>query len=91
MEEVKIYQIKDFENCPYTFMSWRFAGKFFDINDYELVYSYEDENPDLEEIFFKFNMERPEDFTGHSLSVSDVVEVNGKKYYVDSFGFKEID
>jgi len=91
MKDIKIYQIKDTENCNYSFMGWRFASRYFNMNDYELVYSYKEEDPDLEEIFFKFNIERPEDFTGHSLSVSDIVEVGNKKYYVDSFGFKEID
>lgn len=26
----------------------------------------------------------------HSLSISDIVETGGKKYYVDTIGFKEI-
>lgn len=49
----------------------------------------------LEKIYERFNIGRPRDFTGHSLSVSDVVAVNIKgkayAYYVDSFGFKNID
>ena len=44
----------------------------------------------LEAVFNKFNLNRPDDFKGHSLSVSDVVVAKGKAYYVDSFGFKEI-
>ena len=49
-----------------------------------------------ESLFSKFNntAEMPSDFTGHSLSVSDVIvlECEGvsKAYYCDSFGFKEI-
>jgi hypothetical protein len=49
----------------------------------------------LENLFYKFNMERPEDFKGHSLSVSDVIVIRerGKStaYYVDSLGFKQLD
>lgn len=90
MSIVKIYQIKDMENCAYSFMHWSYAERFFDINDYELVYTYECEDPDLEELFYIFNNECPEDYTGHSLSVSDIIEVDGKKYYVDTFGFKEV-
>ena len=45
----------------------------------------------LEAIYEKFNIDHPEDFTGHSLSVSDIVVLheNGKNsaHFVDSFGF----
>lgn len=44
----------------------------------------------LEELFFIFNMRHPSDFKGHSLSVSDVVLLDGKYYYCDSFGWKEL-
>ena len=48
----------------------------------------------LERIFEKFNIDRPEDFKGHSLSVSDVVVLhqNGKDtaHYTDSIGFVDI-
>lgn len=48
----------------------------------------------LEDIYMKFNIDHPEDFRGHSLSVSDVVVLNeGEKkraYFCDSIGFKEI-
>ncbi len=49
----------------------------------------------MEEIYTKFNLNHPHGFTGHSLSISDVIELyddNGSEfYYVDRFGFKEID
>jgi len=48
----------------------------------------------LQKIFTKFNNDRPKDFTGHSLSVSDVVvlERNGKAtaHYVDLRDFAEL-
>lgn len=44
----------------------------------------------LEAVFVRFNENRPEDFKGHSLSVSDVVVVKGQAFYVDTFGFKPI-
>ena len=48
----------------------------------------------LNSLYEKFNINHPQDFTGHSLSVSDVVVMrkNGecKAYYVDSFGFTEL-
>lgn len=48
----------------------------------------------LEAIFEKFNLDHPEDFRGHSLSVSDIVVLhqNGQNtaHFVDSFGYTEI-
>ena len=66
-----------------------------DIGKYNEIYSCPmKEGESLEDIFTRFNVDRPADFKGHSLSVSDVVSIreNGKDtaYFVDCFGFKEI-
>ena len=95
----KLYQIKKqlVSTGTYLFMSYDFAKNHgFDIRDYEVVYEGEVEKgryieDTLENIFVKFNINRPEDFKGHSLSVSDIVQINGHFYYVDNFGFKVID
>lgn len=74
-------------------------GKIPDISTYDKMYEgdfteFEQKGStigkQLEAVYTKFNIERPEDFKGHSLSVSDVVVAKGKAYYVDTFGFKEI-
>ena len=48
----------------------------------------------LNELYETFDIRRPEDFCGHSLSVSDIVALkqNGvvSCHYVDSWGFKEL-
>ena len=48
----------------------------------------------LESLYARFNLDRPEDFHGHSLSVSDVIALkqNGRLscYYTDSFGFQKL-
>ena len=48
----------------------------------------------LEALFYTFNQNRPEDFRGHSLSVSDIVALKQQGvvsyHYVDSVGFKEL-
>ena len=48
----------------------------------------------MERLFIKFNTDRPDDFKGHSLSVSDVIvtKMNGKDtaYFCDRFGFSEL-
>ena len=51
-------------------------------------------NEVLEELFQRFNLSRPQDFEGHSLSVSDVIALKRdgdvSVHYVDSIGFKEL-
>lgn len=48
----------------------------------------------LEDIYTRFNIDRPADFTGHSLSVSDVVVLHqdgeNTSHYVDAVGYREI-
>ncbi len=72
-----------------------------DRENYTLVYNYTADLSEvtdmpafLESVYDKFNTDLPKDFTGHSLSVSDVVAVkqNGElsAYYVDRAGFAEL-
>ena len=45
----------------------------------------------LDHIFTIFNVgKKPEDYKGHSLSVSDIIELDGVMYYVDGIGFKKL-
>jgi len=48
----------------------------------------------LEGLYTKFNVDQPEDFRGHSLSVSDIVALKTDDvvsfHYVDSIGFREL-
>ena len=94
-----IYQItaRDQEH-DYRFMNLDFVkrhGMEENRADYELVYTAPlTEKDTLEAIYERFNIQRPADFTGHSLSVSDVVVLNDgksiKACYVDSIGFAEL-
>ena len=43
-----------------------------------------------DELYYMFNEHRPEDFKGHSLSVSDVVEMPDGFRYCDDFGWMEL-
>lgn len=82
----------------YRFMNLDFVKRHgMEVNraDYELVYTEPlTEKDTLEAIYERFNIQRPTDFTGHSLSVSDVVVLNDgksiKACYVDSIGFAEL-
>lgn len=94
-----IYQLKDFSGRrDYAFEPLdRLRGmeRKVDMQNYDKVYSgamFPGES--LESIYTRFNVDHPQDFTGHSLSVSDVVVIrqNGQEtaHYCDSFGFAEV-
>ena len=92
----KIYQT-DPRTCDYCFEWWSWAKDRFNFKrDYKEVYSG-NVPPDeygpkatLEELYREFNINHPADFKGHSLSVSDVVELDGRYYYCDNVGWLDI-
>lgn len=74
-------------------------GKEPEFDHYEVVYvsplpSYKDQTRLLEGLYEKFNLDRPSDFRGHSLSVSDIVALKTGNivscHFVDSIGFVEL-
>ena len=94
-----IYQIKDdSKGREYLFMGTEYLkkqGLSAEYDDYQMVYSdMLVENETLDSLYEKFNIRRPLDFKGHSLSVSDVVALKKdgeiSAHYVDSFGYTEL-
>ena len=94
-----IYQLKDGrETLDYRFEpldSIHRNGLSVKPENYELVYEAPlTAKDDLESIYTRFNVDRPADFTGHSLSVSDIVVLHqgGKDtaHYCDRAGFSEV-
>jgi len=74
-------------------------GKEPNIDHYDVVYvgalpAYTEQTAMLESLYTKFNIDHPEDFRGHSMSVSDIVAIKQNEmvscHYVDSIGFKEL-
>ena len=70
-------------------------GLYVDRENYNRVYRGRlKEGETLEDIYERFNLNHPQDFQGHSLSVSDIVAVksNGTiaAYYVDRVGFTRV-
>ncbi len=69
-------------------------------NNYDIVYAYETDETFvtdkycLDNIWDRFNIARPSDFKGHSLSVSDIIVLKNDKEitacYVDVCGFKHV-
>ena len=99
-----IYQLKhDDSTAQYAFMNtdWlQRKGLSVQRGNYEHTYTAKIDDPAmsnvelLNSIYERFNLERPENFHGHSLSVSDIVALKRggtvSFHYVDSIGFKEI-
>lgn len=94
-----IYQLKDTEEArDIHFMGMDYLeskGIAVTRENYELLYTAPlEEGTSLEDIYPRPNIDRPADFRGHSLSVSDVVVLhhNGENtsHYVDSLGYREV-
>ena len=98
-----IYQLNDTDACTdlrFMNMDW-LAKKNIPVEhrNYDVVYAaplrYGGTTPQiLEALYEKFNLDRPHDFHGHSLSVSDIVALKRDSvvsyHYVDSVGFREL-
>lgn len=75
-------------------------GQLPEINFYDTIYAgpfttqVTDSFIICENLYVKFNTDKPEGFRGHSLSVSDVIALKRqedvKYFFVDPFGFKEL-
>ena len=100
--KIKIYQINmDRDNGSYSFTNYentiRRTGGGIRSSIYDCVFDGEVACKGLEEVYEKFNIDSPPGFKGHSLSVSDIVEIAESDsvekgyYFCDSIGFKKID
>ena len=93
--KIRVFQLK--EASPLTFMNFEETSKRGGVKtkDYRQVYGGTVFAKDLEDVFRICNTELPYGYHGHSLSVSDVVEIcDGKEkglYFVDSIGYKKLD
>jgi hypothetical protein len=97
-----IYQLKDSPELRNNRFSnskeMKQLGLRVEHENYNLVYTApllsSDTQINLNKIFQDFNIDRPDDFKGHSLSVSDVIVLqwNGEvsAHFVDSIGFMEL-
>ena len=96
MMDVKIYQINGARDTDRVmFLNYDAINGAVNCEIYDPVFSGEVKADNLEDVFNLFNMERPQGFRGHSLSVSDIVEVVKAEsiapgfYFCDSIGFRE--
>ena len=97
--KIRIYQInmdRDTDRLKFSSLE-TLGGKQIDPAVYDRVFTGEVEGENLEDVFRLFNTEGHRLHRGHSLSVSDIVElrepveeVAGGCYYCDSVGFKPV-
>lgn len=99
IKSITILQLKnDNESRSFLFMPLESVEKnpnfglacYNEIYQSEVITDHEDTEDILDDIYFDFNMRRPKDFKGHSLSTSDMVKMDDKYYYCDSYGWQEV-
>ena len=95
MKEVTIYQINEkVENSHYKLFAslsrLEKMGLTFNPNDYKIVYKGTMDVEDAEDVYMRLQYTKPQGYKGHSLSVSDLVQMDGKTYFCDSYGFKDV-
>lgn len=91
-----IYQMKNSQD--YKFMGLDYLRRNSvepNISMYDKVYTAELNGKSLDDIYMELNIHHPQDFIGHSLSVSDVIAITQSNetvsaFYVDSIGFTEL-
>ena len=97
LKKVRIWQLKPSSDFSMRFISFDELMKNFgkpDKNNYKVVFDGELPTDNLESIYEICNLNQPDGYEGHALSISDVIELydtQSKFYYVDKIGFKEID
>lgn len=98
LKNVRIWQLKADSDFSMRFISFdEFKERFGEPSkdNFEVVFDGSLPTNNLDAIYEICNINHPDDYKGHSLSMSDVVELydeNGSEFhYVDRFGFKEID
>ena len=98
-DSMAIYQLRRDAPVELRFANLGSLAAPPDPANYEAIYTREvypddDTGRILENFYYIFNDERPGDFVGHSLSVSDIVALkqDGKVsyHYCDSMGFQEL-
>lgn len=92
MKQIRIYQLPVEHKAKFTgFKLVRKHNIMPKLEEYDCVWEDEvEENVSLDDIYTKFNTDHPEGYSGHSLSVSDVVYMDDKYFYCDSFGWEEV-
>lgn len=102
--QVKLYQVNPYrDENNVSFMRYdrlpllQNGSASINSSVYDKVFDGKVNARDLEEIYRIFNLDHPEDYTGRSLSVSDIIEVIDPEdesigfYFCDWIGFQRVD
>lgn len=96
--EIKIYQCnmeRDYNELAFHNYAYTMLHGGIDPAKYDMEYSGKVNCETAEDVFTMFNISRPEDFMGRSLSTSDVLEIikdgESEFLFVDSVGFQKVD
>lgn len=97
LKSCRVWQLKPDVDVMMKFIGYDELLERFgepDPDNYRMAFDGEVDTNDLEELYAKFNIDHPAGYEGHSLSMSDVVELydgsDSSFHYVDRFGFREI-
>lgn len=97
LKSIRIHQLKPDADIMIKFIGYdELTEKYGEPNpeNYQVVYDGQIDTNNLEAIYTKFNLNHPPGYKGHSLSMSDVIELydsaGSSFHYVDQFGFQEI-
>lgn len=103
MKSYIIYQVREEAKnsryimfSDYEFLQENGLDKEVKKENYRPIYSgevedYESDIDCLDELYMKFQGRKPEGYSGHSLSMSDVIVLDERAYYCDSHGWQEIE
>ena len=101
MTTITVLNIKDIANTDYAFRGWcETTARLFNLNDYKTVYvktvdtTVSEESDCIsicDQLYYKSNLGDLEGYSGHSMSVSDVVIISSifgaRAFYCDTFGW----
>lgn len=98
LKNIRVWQLKPDVDVRMKFIGYDEMCRKFgppDQENYQAVYEGAAETNDLEALYTKFNTEHPSGYKGHSLSMSDVLELYDETgstfHYVDRIGFREVE
>lgn len=98
LKNCRVWQLKPDVDVRMKFISYTELLHDFGLpnpDNYQVVFDGEVNTNNLEELYIKFNHDHPFGYSGHSLSMSDVLELydeaSSNFHYVDRFGFQQVD
>ena len=95
MKQVTVLQLNaQSENARYKMFAsidlLKKMGLEINLGEYNIVWSGDMDIEDAEDVYVKLQGRKPEGYKGHSLSVSDIVIIDGTTFYCDDYGFVDI-